>query len=636
METKNVIKSDSNYLIFSDGEEDLKLKSKNTDRLFKSKSPFPYTYIHNNKKELTGLYEIQDESNLQILSQFKEKLEPLIRKSLNSKLIISEMKSEEKEREIVSLMYSLHSIKSQLENFKFFYKDYFNLEKSNSGNNLFRHTLGSRTSNKNYLNESVNRSTHSSVSRRSFSNSTGFKGRISKITKEEKHNLMTQKVSINIGKCETLPNERKKSSSKGRYSDLNSEKQIKMLEKNLKPRQTTNATSTTPGNKFSYTNKLGKCPFPNKYSSTKNPVRINSGENTDLHSRKLFSNINQVKSNKSSFKFEPKKKFLSNSGSVTQVKSSTPTQIKSSFKSEASNSVCNLPVQLKTAGKNFHSRNGSECTPKNLSNGFSKVQIGTDDIYGINHLNTLANGAFSGSIVNVEFLNEKSTIFFNSTKNSAIFKNIFGFLNQNSKGALIIKNISKHTREAYFDIEISQIEKVVKIKNKQTNPLYKITITNLDIFSKKLILSNYKKYYTHEGFMNLIKVLYIILSNNIFEDILNALKFEEMVIIIENSVNGDKNLYSKYKEIIDSLRNSKNIYLLLESLHKKHDNYFSSIISFIKSRTYLEETEDFEIILELIESILKFLKRGVDMGIIIDIEILNYRLEVLKNFKNQK
>jgi hypothetical protein len=635
MEASNVVKNDSNYLIYSDGEDDL--INLHSDTIFKTPSSFPYTYIHN-KREMTGLYEIHDESNLQILSQFKDKLEKLISKSLNSKLIISEIKSEEKEREIVSLMYDLHSCKNQLENLKVIYKDCFDIQESNSGKNLFRTTFGSRFSTnstkKNSLNDSINRSTYSSVSRRSMSNSTGFKARLSKNTntKEDKENLLTQKVSINIANCETLPDERKKSQVKTRYSDLNSEKQFKMLEKNLNPRYTTTSATSSIGNKFSLTNKLEQCPFAKKNLTKKN---INSGENTDPNSRKLLSPINTITPHKPSFKFEPKKKNLSNSGSASQVKSFTPTMIKSSFKSEASNPIYNLPLPLKTAGNNFHSRNGSDCTPKNLSNGFSKVQIGTEDINCMNHLNTLANGAFSGSMVNVLYNNEKFTNFFNSSKNYKIFKNIFECLNQNTKEALSVKNISRYTRESYFDLEISQIEKVVKIKNKQTNPFYKITITNLDIFSRKLILSSYKQYYLHEGFTNLINVLYTILSNNIFDDNSNSLKLEEMIKFIENSVNNDTNLYSKYKEIIDSLRNSKSVYLILESFNKKQDNFFSNIISFIKSRTHSKEIEDFEIILELIESILKFIKKGVDMGVVIDIEILSYRLEVLKNFKNQ-
>src|SRR5690606_9652808 len=87
-------------------------------------------------------------------------------------------------------------------------------------------------------------------------------------------------------------------------------------------------------------------------------------------------------------------------------------------------------------------------------------------------------------------INEKVMEFFSNEKYSNIFNRVFDFSTRSIK--LKIKNLSKTIRSVYFSYEIKNLQQIIDYKTKHENPLYSITITNEDIFTQSLILSENK------------------------------------------------------------------------------------------------------------------------------------------------
>ena len=223
---------------------------------------------------------------------------------------------------------------------------------------------------------------------------------------------------------------------------------------------------------------------------------------------------------------------------------------------------------------------------------------------------------------------------FTFPKNENIILKLFEYCNSN-KEKIKFKNISKLSRKIFFNNEIKILQNQIEYKKRDQNPLNKLKITNKDIFSKKFILSEiYANQLHHQGFRNFVCFIHIILFNEKSIQSMNSLvdnstKLKDVIFEIETYKNEDNNLFSKYKEIFNNLRNRNDLFKILKE--NKNGKFYLEIIEFLKNN------KDVEIFLELIESIKNLLEEDQKTNFedIIDIEIMNHRLELLQFYKDK-
>jgi hypothetical protein len=371
-------------------------------------------------------------------------------------------------------------------------------------------------------------------------------------------NYGAQKVSINIGNGDD-----ETAAVTTRKTTKSSANDIHALEKNLKPKGRDSS----------------KAKNIKVISKKETPVRVTTlspKESLDIAGgSKLNSNYFSLKSNltnttteslhttKNNFKFEPKRKHPVGSDGMAQLYIDKMNMDK---------------VNSGSVSKNFSSKNCYKIPVKNL------------------------------------FVNEN---------NSNIFIKILECCNT-TKEKLKLKDISKHMRKKYFQYEIHNLETLKQYKQAQRNPFFNIKMTNNDeIFNKTFIFSeNLRKYDKNQHFINLVKLLYIILIDN--NHTKSTKTVNEMIEEIESFKTHDKNIYSKYSEIIHSLKTNSGVYQTIK--HNTEYLHFESITGIINLNILFELVTDMRVILE---------NETPKVDLILDIEILTHKIETLKTLNSQ-
>jgi hypothetical protein len=492
----------------------------------------------------------------------KDALIKLIEDKLTERLNYIEPKSDKQEKEILELMYTLHWQTFQIDNIK------DQLPKPTFIKKPYKpkSTLRTKNDETNMSIQSINSKRSTSTLRKEYGKQVG-------------RNYGAQKVSINIGGEEddnaTAVTTRKNP------RDKNTE--IKSLEKNLKPKVVINNIKTknilTKSTKKDLPVKVALSPKESVDIMESNRMDSNKMVNPNYYS--LKSNLTNTTSEsnhlgKTNYKFEPKKKNMACSGSDGMAQNFLETPFKDK----------KISVGL---------------TPKYVSN-------------------------VSPVVVKSLFKNPVNNLFINEN-NSDIFIKIFECCKSTTE-KVKFKNISKQMRRKYFQYEIRNLENIKHYKQAQINPFFNIKITESDdLFNKKLILSeNHKKYEQNEQFLNLVKIIYIILTNDTNTN--NNKSINEMIAEVESLKNKDKNIYSKYSDIMHNLKTNAEIYNCLKQLWIKNKN----LLKLDKLKTI----HNIEIILELFYSMKVILENEEPkVDLILDIEIITHKIDTLKTLNSQ-
>jgi hypothetical protein len=384
--------------------------------------------------------------------------------------------------------------------------------------------------------------------------------------KQVGRNYGAQKVSINIGgqaNDDTATVTTTRKTTKERVND------IKSLEKNLKPK--------------------GSC------SNVKNI-------NVVIKSKEVPVKVNTVRSPKDSMDIND------NRGHSNKLLSSNYFSLKSNLTNTTSESL------QTTKNNNF------KFEPK------KKQQTDSNSIAN-DYINIPSKDNVSSVSGNKTYFNNPIKSLFNNENNSNIFIKILECC-KNTSERLKFKGISKHMRKKYYQYEIRHLETLKQYKQTQMNPFFNIKITDGDeVFNKKFVLSdNLRKNDKNEQFINLVRVLYIILIDS--SNVRSERTINEMIDEIEAFKSRDKNIYSKYKDIIHSLKSNVDVYSTIKELYSGDVEIlkFDSIIN-ITSMDIL-----FELMMDM-KSILDNKTPKVDL--ILDIEILTHKIETLKSLNSQ-
>jgi len=99
---------------------------------------------------------------------------------------------------------------------------------------------------------------------------------------------------------------------------------------------------------------------------------------------------------------------------------------------------------------------------------------------------------------------------------------------------------------------------------------------------------------------------------------------QEKVQKIEKSIETKfktKNIYSYFPTIYENLKGNKSLFKELNSLFNEKTGYNSSGLN-----------QEFEILIELIECIEKLVDSSKNMELMVDLEIMNHNIDILKTF----
>jgi hypothetical protein len=134
-------------------------------------------------------------SDQKITSESKDEMAKKLENNFNERISILEFTSKVKEKEILDLMFLLHTSNQMLENIKAGYKNivikYPVPHSFNSKNSL-------NSKNKNLNDDLLNKSTFSIMSRRSISTSKTKRNNLGSGPGTEKHKIAAQKVKIDL------------------------------------------------------------------------------------------------------------------------------------------------------------------------------------------------------------------------------------------------------------------------------------------------------------------------------------------------------------------------------------------------------------------------------------------------------
>ena len=221
---------------------------------------------------------------------------------------------------------------------------------------------------------------------------------------------------------------------------------------------------------------------------------------------------------------------------------------------------------------------------------------------------------------------EKLINFLGNRDNQKILNLIFKF--SSFKEQSIIKNISKLTRKIYFTYLIGNLtNKVNFIQNDKIVSL-ELEIPKVlehKINKENLVISKYKEtLQANLSFVNIINLVYLLVNENEVKNINKSLNdkitfIEDFVVLFDSN----NNLYKVLKEITTRLKKNHHIFNSL----KNH----SDIIKF----TFTGLSSEFIPLIEYLHILNKNLtSKSNNTELLIDLEIINHKIEILKTLSN--
>jgi hypothetical protein len=216
-----------------------------------------------------------------------------------------------------------------------------------------------------------------------------------------------------------------------------------------------------------------------------------------------------------------------------------------------------------------------------------------------------------------------------------ITKKVLKFLNLQEK--LDFKNVNQRFRKLFFADEIQEISNRIMLKKLEENPCYFLVIPKgleESVKDKQLVLSNYTEKYTENpSFNNLINILYTIVftgENTFSKD--NRMKHKFLFQKIEDlekyvSKNSKSNsIYSVFPYLVSNLKLKNEVYIAIKEVYAENEQAFN----------LRGLTDEFNPFAEFLDIISKCINNGPNMEIVIDLEILQHKLEILKTYSDQK
>ena len=216
-----------------------------------------------------------------------------------------------------------------------------------------------------------------------------------------------------------------------------------------------------------------------------------------------------------------------------------------------------------------------------------------------------------------------------------VTKKILKFLSLPDK--VSFKNVNIKFRKLFFADEIHEISNKIMLKKLEENPCYFLVIPKCleeSVKDKQLILSNYtEKYMENPSFNNLINILYTIVftgENSSSKDNLIKHKFlfqkiEDIEKYIKKNSKSNS-IYSVFPYLVSNLKLKNEVYIAIKEVYEENEQAFN----------LRGLTEEFIPFAEFLEIISKCINNGPNMDIVIDLEILQHKLEILKTYSDQK
>ena len=205
------------------------------------------------------------------------------------------------------------------------------------------------------------------------------------------------------------------------------------------------------------------------------------------------------------------------------------------------------------------------------------------------------------------------------------------------KEKIIFKNLNQKFRKLFFNHEINELSNRIKTKKLEENPCYFITLPLFleeSVKNNNLCLSNHLEIYNENpSFNNLVNFLYTIAftkdktfskENQIKNKFLYQ-KVEDLNTFISQN-NKSQSIYSVLPLLMNNLRLKNEVYLAVKELFEENE----------QSANLRGLTAEFIPFSEILQIISKCIKDGPNMEIVIDLEILSHKLEILKTYLDQK
>lgn len=218
---------------------------------------------------------------------------------------------------------------------------------------------------------------------------------------------------------------------------------------------------------------------------------------------------------------------------------------------------------------------------------------------------------------------------FNDVKYQKASTTIFKFLK--FKDQMVIKGFNRMSRKMYFDYRIGEISN--KIKSLEENPLKKLEISTANIekarrteFILNSHLNDISKNYVSIYFINL---LYAIFCYDIQDPQLLALNdnyavMRQKINSIEKFLKKNQktlNLYEKFENFEKLIKRDTKIYHLIKEIYNEKTVYNFNDLNVI----------EFSPLVDVFEGIEKLVDTN-NMELMIDLEIMNHNLDILKTF----
>lgn len=226
-------------------------------------------------------------------------------------------------------------------------------------------------------------------------------------------------------------------------------------------------------------------------------------------------------------------------------------------------------------------------------------------------------------------LSDKLRKFFNMD-NSLIFIHLYRYFRVREK--IIFKNINNKMRKSYFENEIFQFQKKIKLKKPEENPFYKFALKNeleSQIKTENLFLSDYFDNKNVTGsltFMNLVSMIYRLL----YSERSDSKSLTDKIEKIEDfflQIDFDRNIYSKIPTLIRKLNNSIDIFYILRGVYDSNTDNF--IFNF-------DLPKKFDSLIKFAISISVLIENGQNIEVVLDIEIFNHKIDILKAYSDKQ
>jgi hypothetical protein len=228
----------------------------------------------------------------------------------------------------------------------------------------------------------------------------------------------------------------------------------------------------------------------------------------------------------------------------------------------------------------------------------------------------------SYSSVALEYNNDKSIKMFSNKENLKIFEKVMHF--SNNKERKVLKNINNNFRNIFFEEEINKLNKKIKELKVDLveNPFEKLEMPKIllhKISSSVLVLSNHcENLRQNSSFSQLVELLY----QGIFLKPSTNIDIKEKINSIEK-LEETKNIFFYFEKLF--IKNIKTSMFMYERLSKIYEENKQSFC-------FQDLPSDFGPFVEFFFIVRKILSHGGSMMHVIDREILNNKLEILRAY----